>query len=289
VKDPGISTLEPRLVWDRFLELTRIPRPPKHEEEVRAYVLDWAGERGLDSAVDEAGNAVVRVPASQGRARAPTVVLQAHLDMVCERDPDSPNDPREGRIEVVRDGDWVAASGTTLGADNGIGVAGALAVEEDPAIEHGPLELLFTVSEEQGLAGAKELDPVLVSTTPGSIGLNATTPVGRTATRSSARDVVASSATASALARSTASEIRGSRPETSSRTCASANSPASRNAASAPAGSATSARAARGIAFLLTPPSKLASRSEVAAFAVARTCPSALTAFTRPRAMSPPE
>jgi dipeptidase D len=83
--------------------------------------------------------------------------------MVCERDPDSPYDPREGRIEVVRDGDWVLADGTTLGADNGIGVAAAMAVGDDPGIAHGPLELLFTVSEEQGLDGAKALDPALVS------------------------------------------------------------------------------------------------------------------------------
>jgi dipeptidase D len=103
------------------------------------------------------------VPASPGRERAPTVVLQAHLDMVCERDPASPNDPRQGRIEVVRDGDWLAAVGTTLGADNGIGVAAALAAAKDPAITHGPLELLLTVSEEQGLDGAKGLDSSLVS------------------------------------------------------------------------------------------------------------------------------
>ena len=113
--------------------------------------------------MDDEGNVVVSVPASTGRESAPTVVLQAHLDMVCERDPDSPYDPREGRINVVLDGDWVAAEGTTLGADNGIGAAAALAVAEDREIAHGPLELLFTVSEEQGLDGAKALDASLVT------------------------------------------------------------------------------------------------------------------------------
>ena len=157
------AELEPRLVWDHFLALTRIPRPPKHEEAAREHVLGWARERGLATEVDDAGNVVVRVPASYGREQAPVVVLQAHLDMVCERDADSPNDPLEGRIEAVRDGDWVAAVGTTLGADNGIGVAGAMAAAEDPHTPHGPLELLFTVSEEQGLDGAKALDPELVA------------------------------------------------------------------------------------------------------------------------------
>lgn len=161
--DRSLENADPRLLWEHFLAVTRIPRPPKQEEEARAYVLAWAAGRGFETAVDDAGNAVVRVPASAGRESAPTVVLQAHLDMVCERDPDSPNDPRAGRIEVVRDGDWLTAVGTTLGADNGIGVAGALAAGEDPEIAHGPLELLFTVSEEQGLDGAKELDPALVS------------------------------------------------------------------------------------------------------------------------------
>jgi dipeptidase D len=161
--DHEIAGFEPRLVWSHFLALTRIPRPPKQEEQARAYVLAWSAKRGFDSVVDEAGNVVVRVPASTGRDRAPAVVLQAHLDMVCERDPGSPNDPRAGRIDVVRDGDWLVALDTTLGADNGIGVAGAMAAGEDPEIAHGPLELLFTVSEEQGLDGAKELDPELVS------------------------------------------------------------------------------------------------------------------------------
>ncbi len=158
-----LAELEPRLVWARFGELTTIARPSKHEEVVREHVLAWAGERGLVTSVDEAGNVVVRVPATAGREGAPTVVLQAHLDMVCERDPDSPYDPREGRIRVARDEDWVLADGTTLGADNGIGVAGALAAAEDPALSHGPLELLLTVSEEQGLDGAKALDPELVT------------------------------------------------------------------------------------------------------------------------------
>ena len=158
-----LAELEPRLVWGRFEELTAIARPSKHEEAAREHVLAWAKAHGLASMVDAAGNVVVQVPASPTRDGAPTVVLQAHLDMVCERDPDSPYDPREGRIHVVREDDWVLAEGTTLGADNGIGVAGALAAAEDSELVHGPLELLLTVSEEQGLDGAKALDPTLVT------------------------------------------------------------------------------------------------------------------------------
>jgi dipeptidase D len=159
----ALAALEPALLWERFSELTRIARPSKEEDAVREHVLAWAAPRGLDARVDGEGNVVVRVPASEGRESAPTVVLQAHFDMVCERDPSSPFDPREGRIDVRADGDWVAANGTTLGADNGIGVAAAMAVADDPDLSHGPLELLFTVSEEQGLDGAKALDASLVS------------------------------------------------------------------------------------------------------------------------------
>ena len=159
----ALAGLDPAGVWSRFAELTRIPRPPKQEAEAREHVLAWAAGLGFETATDDEGNVVVRVPASAGRESAPTIVLQAHLDMVCERDPDSPYDPRKGRIHVVRDGDWVVAQGTTLGADNGIGVAAALAAAEDSQIVHGPLELLFTVSEEQGLDGAKALDASLVT------------------------------------------------------------------------------------------------------------------------------
>jgi len=156
-----LAELEPRCVWTHFLALTRIARPPKDEQAARAHVLAWASERGFATAVDDEGNVVVQVAATPGRGNAEPVVLQAHLDMVCERDSDSPNDPLEGRIEVARDSDWLFARGTTLGADNGIGVAAAMAVAEE--LEHGPLELLFTVSEEQGLAGAKALDASLIT------------------------------------------------------------------------------------------------------------------------------
>jgi dipeptidase D len=158
-----LAGLEPDGVWTHFAELTGIPRPPKEEERARAYVLAWAERLGLDTTVDGEGNLVVRVPATSGRENAPTVVLQSHLDMVCEREPGSNFDPRAGRIRVELEGDWVVAPETTLGADNGIGVASAMAVAEDPSLRHGPLELLFTVSEEQGLDGAKALDPSLVS------------------------------------------------------------------------------------------------------------------------------
>ena len=159
----SLDGLEPALVWKRFDELTRIARPSKQEGAAREYVLAWANARGLEAATDAEGNVVVQVPPSPGREAAATVVLQAHLDMVCEREPESEYDPREGRIHVVVEDDWVVAEETTLGADNGIGVAAALAVPDDPGISHGPLELLFTVSEEQGLDGAKALDPSLVS------------------------------------------------------------------------------------------------------------------------------
>jgi len=158
-----LDGLEPALLWDRFSEMTRIARPPKHEELAAEHVRAWATSRGHEVDGDEEGNVVVRVPSSTGRGAAGIVILQSHLDMVCERDPESAFDPREGRIDVQVDGDWVLANGTTLGADNGIGVAAAMAAADDPDVAHGPLELLFTVSEEQGLDGAKALDPALVS------------------------------------------------------------------------------------------------------------------------------
>jgi dipeptidase D len=158
-----LDQLEPSGVWSHFFELTQIPRPPKHEEAVRAHTLAWASTHRFPAQTDDEGNVIVRVPATNGRENAPGIVLQAHLDMVCERNPDSPYDPREGRIHVVLEDDWLVADGTTLGADNGIGVATAMAIVEDPAVEHGPLELLFTVSEEDGLDGAKALSPELVT------------------------------------------------------------------------------------------------------------------------------
>lgn len=159
----ALDSLEPQLVWKRFSELTRIARPSKEEGPAREHVLAWAATRSFDAQVDAEGNVVIRVPASAGREHAPVVVLQAHLDIVCERDLTSPFDPREGRIDVRVEEGWVRAEGTTLGADNGIGVAAAMAVADDAEIEHGPLELLFTVSEEQGLDGAKALDASLLS------------------------------------------------------------------------------------------------------------------------------
>ena len=131
------------------------------------HVRTWAAANGFELRQDAARNVVVRVPASAGRESASTVILQGHLDMVCERRPDSPNDPAEGRIALVRDGDWLTADGTTLGADNGIGVAAMMALAEDPSLPHGPLELLMTVGEEVGGegVGASGLDPSLVTGT----------------------------------------------------------------------------------------------------------------------------
>ena len=160
--------LEPAAFWRQLEALTQIPRATYEEERAVAHVVAWAGERGFATRRDGAGNLIVDVPATPGRGGAPTVVLQGHLDIVCERDPASPFDPRAGRIGVVRDGDWLRADGTTLGADNGVAIAAMLALIEAGA-PHGPLELLMTVAEEVGMAGAADLDPELIG---GSVLLN---------------------------------------------------------------------------------------------------------------------
>jgi dipeptidase D len=169
VKESVLSGVEPSAFWAHFETLTRIARPSRKEEPVIEHVRNWAGQHGFELKEDSARNLVVRVPASEGREGAPKIVLQGHLDMVCEREPSSPNDPAEGRIELVRDGEWLTANGTTLGADDGVAIAAMMALVEDESFAHGPLELLMTVAEEVGLEGANGLDPALVS---GSILVN---------------------------------------------------------------------------------------------------------------------
>lgn len=164
-----LAGLEPSAFWGHFEALTRIARPSRGEEPVVEHVRRWAEEQGLELRQDDGGNLVINVPATPGREGAPTATLQGHLDMVCERDPASPNDAAEGRIALVRDGDWLTADGTTLGADDGVAIAAMMALVEDESLAHGPLELLMTVAEEVGLEGANALDPALVG---GSILLN---------------------------------------------------------------------------------------------------------------------
>src|SRR3954466_13756143 len=164
-----LSGVEPRAFWEHFEKLTTIARPSRHEEPVIDYVRAWGEARGYEVRQDSARNLVFDVPATSGRESAPGIVLQGHLDMVCERQPDSPNDPAEGRIELARDGEGLKADGTTLGADDGVAIAAMMALAEDASLPHGPLVLLMTVAEEVGREGANGLDPALVQ---GSILVN---------------------------------------------------------------------------------------------------------------------
>ncbi|MBU5614895.1 aminoacyl-histidine dipeptidase [Geomonas azotofigens] len=159
----AIRGLEPRTFWNCFAAISAIPRPSGHEERIGEYILGRAKELGLERARDDSGNIVVKLPATPGKERVSSICLQSHLDMVCEKNADKVHDFLNDPIELVRKGEVLTANGTTLGADNGIGVATSLAIMEDQAVEHGPLELLFTVEEETGLAGAKNLSPALVS------------------------------------------------------------------------------------------------------------------------------
>jgi dipeptidase D len=151
---PALANLQPEPLWKHFDRLAAIPRASTKEAAARDYVLSLATKLGLECVQDDAGNLVIRKPARPGREGAPMALLQGHLDMVCEKNEGTVHDFNVDPIKVVRDGDWLKADGTTLGSDNGVGVAAALAVMESNDIAHGPLEFVFTIDEESGLTGA---------------------------------------------------------------------------------------------------------------------------------------
>ena len=146
--------LRPAGVFHYFEEICRIPRPSKKEEKIIAYLKEFGEKHRLETKTDEAGNVLIKKPASPGMENRKTVVLQSHVDMVCEKNNNVAHDFLADPIETYIDGEWMKAKGTTLGADNGIGVATELAILADDSIEHGPLECLFTTDEETGLTGA---------------------------------------------------------------------------------------------------------------------------------------
>ncbi|MBE6193336.1 MAG: aminoacyl-histidine dipeptidase [Rikenellaceae bacterium] len=152
-----IRDLQPKLIWEIFDEITAVPRPSKHEEKIIEYLLDFAKRYNLEAERDQIGNVVIRKAATAGYEGVPTVILQSHMDMVCEKNSDTVHDFMTEPIRTKIEDGWVKAEGTTLGADCGIGMAAALAVLVDPTVEHGAIEALFTVDEETGLTGAFNL------------------------------------------------------------------------------------------------------------------------------------
>ncbi len=152
-----IDNLDPKCVWKHFYALTRIPRPSKKEEKVIEYMYNWGKSLGLETIKDEVGNIIIRKPATPGMENRKGVILQGHLDMVPQNNNDVQHDWENDPVETYIDGEWVKAKGTTLGADNGIGCAVAMAVLEANDIEHGPIEALFTIDEETGMTGANAL------------------------------------------------------------------------------------------------------------------------------------
>ena len=153
-----IKNLAPELVWNIFDQITKVPRPSKKEEKIRQWLVDFAKQHNIEYHLDATGNVLMRKPATPGYEDHQTIVMQGHIDMVCEKnsgvDHDFENDP----IETIIEGDWVKANGTTLGADNGVGVALSLACLIDDSFQHGPLEALFTYDEETGMTGANAIE-----------------------------------------------------------------------------------------------------------------------------------
>lgn len=154
-----IKDLNPAIVWNNFYELTRIPRPSKHEEKAVGYLYNFGKSLGLETIKDETGNIIIRKPAVPGMENRKGVILQGHIDMVPQKNADTEHDFLTDPISTWIDGEWVKAKGTTLGADNGIGVAMALSVLQSDDLKHGPVEVLVTVDEETGMTGARALKP----------------------------------------------------------------------------------------------------------------------------------
>lgn len=151
-----------RKILHLFEQISAIPRGTGREAALSAWLQNWASARGYSAKTDKAGNLLIRVPASPGSEEAPVLILQGHMDMVCEKTPESPHDFLKDPIRPIADGDWLRADGTTLGADNGIAIALAMALAEDDSLRHPALELLFTVEEEVGIGGANHLQPGFV-------------------------------------------------------------------------------------------------------------------------------
>lgn len=158
-----LSKLEPSEVWQQFAEICKIPRPSKKEGKMIEYLLRFGQQHNLATLNDAAGNVVIKKPATKGFENRPTIVLQSHIDMVCEKTADSTHDFERDAIQPIIDGDWVHANNTTLGADDGIGVATQLAILASEMVEHPAIECLFTVDEETGLTGAFSLDGSMLS------------------------------------------------------------------------------------------------------------------------------
>jgi dipeptidase D len=152
-----IKHLEPQNVWEIFSEMTQIPRPSNHEEQIQDWAVSFGKKLGLETIKDEAGNVIIKKPATPGMENRKTVVLQGHLDMVPQKNSDKVHDFQNDPIEAFVDGDWVTANGTTLGADNGIGSSAAMAVLASKTLKHGPIEVLLTATEETGMDGANGL------------------------------------------------------------------------------------------------------------------------------------
>ena len=154
-----IQNLDPQIVWKNFYALTQIPRPSKHEELAVEYMYNWGVSHGLETIKDEVGNIIIRKPATPGCENMKGVILQGHIDMVPQKNADTVHDFEKDPIQTWIDGEWVKAKGTTLGADNGLGLAMAMAVLESSDLKHGPVELLCTIDEETGMTGAMALKP----------------------------------------------------------------------------------------------------------------------------------
>ena len=154
-----VKDLKPALIWQCFDEITKVPRPSCHEEQIREYLLDFAKKNNIEAKTDDCGNVVMTKAATAGCENAPTVILQAHMDMVAEKNNDVEHDFLKDPIQTYIDGEWVKAKGTTLGADDGMAVATIMAIMEDNTLKHGPLEGFITADEESTMGGVNDMEP----------------------------------------------------------------------------------------------------------------------------------